>query len=138
MKSFLKRHWITILLIILLVILTFTIRGFIFSFKESYSEGDFHPVHTVQPQQKTMNVTARAQPTVAKRPSVTAIQPWMTFDYVNVVYKLPKNYMKDILGVNDTRYPNIRIDAYAEQSSIDTDLLLTTIRTYITNYQNQH
>ncbi len=134
MKAFFKQHWVAIVTVVLLAVLALAIRGFVFSFEQSYFEGDLH-----KPQ-----VPVRTQPKVAapdteqkavKQVTVESIQSWMTFDYINVVYKLPTNYMKDILGINNAKYPNIRIDAYAKQSNIDTDLLVTTVRTYVKQYQ---
>lgn len=140
MKAWLRKHWLVVTGVLMLTILALAIRAFIFNLEFSYFEGELHkPEVPVRTQQKAMVASAPVdtipQQKVAKPALVSAIQPWMTFDYVNVVYKLPQHYMKDILGINDSRYPNIRIDSYAKQSSIDTELLVTTVRTYVTQYQ---
>jgi hypothetical protein len=43
-----------------------------------------------------------------------AIESWMTFDFVNNVYHLPPNYLKDTLHIEDSRYPKIPIGRYAK------------------------
>ena len=34
------------------------------------------------------------------------IRPWMTFDYINRIFNLPKDYLKDQLQISDAHYPN--------------------------------
>ena len=59
---------------------------------------------------------------------VASIHTWMTFDYVNVVFKLPPDYLKDRLSIIDPRYPNIRIDRYAMKQGESKQQLLYTIQ----------
>lgn len=61
-------------------------------------------------------------------PSAVDIETWMTFDYVNVVYKIPSTYLSNTLGISDSRYPNLRIDAYAKARGIDPNALAGQIR----------
>ncbi|MEO5645911.1 MAG: hypothetical protein ABIO57_02480 [Candidatus Paceibacterota bacterium] len=130
-KAFLRLHSITIVLIVLLVVLTIAIKYFIYSFEESFIEGDLH-------RPEIQHVDKKVTPTQkTSQLEIDAIQSWMTFDYVNVAYKLPANYLKDILGINTPKYPNVRIDTYAKQSNIDQSLLLTTVQHYVRVYQNR-
>jgi hypothetical protein len=132
MKSFkhwLKKHWVVIFLIVIILALFFTIRYFIYSLEKSYTEGELHtPYYHHRGSNKAQSQSA------APEVSINDIQAWMTFDYVNVVFKLPKDYLKNILGINDARYPNIRIDRYGRDYHIDQTVLLTTIKKYITTY----
>lgn len=128
-KQWLRKHWLTVALIILIFALFFTIRYFIHSLEKSYSEGELRPRYY----HHTRTVT-NADQTAAPQVSVSDIAPWMTFNYINVVFNLPTDYLKNIFGINDPRYPNIRIDRYAKESHIDRTLLLNTIKKYITTY----
>ncbi len=65
---------------------------------------------------------------------VSIIQPWMTFDYVNRIFALPRAYLQTELGVNDARYPQLPIYRYAEADKIDTATLTEEIRTAVRNY----
>jgi hypothetical protein len=142
--EYIKHNWITILLLTLLIGLTIAIKIFIHQFETSYYEGEFHrPEINTRHMDRRMVLTdlpdspQSAKLKTADAPSVDSIQPWMTFDYVNVVYKLPTNYLKQILGISNSKYPNVRIDTYGKQSGIDQTLLLTTIKKYVTTYQSQ-
>jgi len=66
--------------------------------------------------------------------SVNNIMTWMTFDYINVIFKLGPNYLKNALMIDDNRYPNIRIDRYAKHHSINNQVFLRVIQQLITNY----
>ena len=52
------------------------------------------------------------QPATAGDASST--QAWMTFDYINHVYMLPDDYMKNALTIQDARYPRLTIAALAK------------------------
>ena len=43
---------------------------------------------------------------------VSAIRPWMTFDYINRLFNLPSDYLKTALKITDSRYPRITISNY--------------------------
>jgi hypothetical protein len=126
-----KKYWSMIAIGILVVLLVVEGRYFINSFHADYMQGELRPVY--RHHQRLPLVTPAPSPTR----KVSTIQPWMTFDYVNVVFGLPTDYLKNILGINNPKYPNIRIDRYAKQSNIDQTLLLKTIRHYTANYAQQ-
>jgi len=67
-----------------------------------------------------------------------SIKPWMTFNYINVVFKLEPTYLKNILNINDKRYPDIRIDNYSRRLNKDQTSTIKEIEKAITNqYQNK-
>lgn len=136
MKSFrhwFKKHWAVITLITLIFALFFTIRYFIHSIEQSYSEGQLRPVYYYHHNGRTPVFQQRTP----QKLTANTIQPWMTFDYINFVFKMPPSYLKNILGITDTRYPNIRIDRYAKIYQIDQTVLLTTIKKYVTTFTAQ-
>ncbi len=126
-----KNHWSIITIGILLVLLVLETRFFISSFHADYAQGVLRPDY--HHHQRLPLVTSVGQST----PAVNVIQPWMTFDYVNVVYNVPSSYLKNILGINNPKYPNIRIDRYAKAVNMNQALLLQTIRQYISSYKLQ-
>ena len=64
------------------------------------------------------------------------IQSWMTFDYVNVIFKLPPAYLRTELHITDPRYPNIQISHYAARNRLNTAQFVGEIETAIHNYGN--
>lgn len=138
-RTTLKKHWVVIAVTGLLVVLIFEARYFIITVQSYYSQGELRPVyHHQRPTVQQGASTVKKEATPESAPSISSIQLWMTFDYINVVFNLPKNYLKDILGLNDSQYPNIRLDTYASRSNIDSQVLLKTVKQYIVVYNQTH
>jgi hypothetical protein len=68
---------------------------------------------------------------------VGAIRSWMTFDYINKIFALPKDYLKDQLHISDPRYPNIALSSYASENKIATTEAVNDIEGAIVHYFNQ-
>jgi hypothetical protein len=71
-------------------------------------------------------------------PAITApeeIEPWMTFAYINFVFKLPDEYLKMKLGISLDRYPNIQIARYIRLTHADTVYFLTSLRRAVGEYR---
>jgi hypothetical protein len=59
----------------------------------------------------------------------------MTFDYINKVFKLPQDYLKNILGVSsDRNYPNETIGHYARSKKEKSSTVLTQVQEALHNY----
>lgn len=138
-RSFLKRHWRIFVASILAVLLIYMVYYFVHSLRSSYSQGVLRPDYPYTEQVTVQSRAVQALPLAPAHvePSITSIQSWMTFDYLNVVFRMPSDYFKNLLGINDSRYPNIRIDSYARESHIDQHVLLDTIKHYISVYKDQ-
>ena len=65
---------------------------------------------------------------------VGLIQPWMTFDYVNTIFKLPATYLKDTLNISDSSFPKISLAKYAKSKGIATSDFLVTVRNAVTGF----
>ncbi len=52
------------------------------------------------------------------------IRTWMTFRYINLVFHLPADYLKDALDVADARYPNLSISSLAKSQKTDGNQIL--------------
>lgn len=77
-----------------------------------------------------MNASSTAQIV----PTVASIQHWMTFDYVNKTFKIPKEYLQQKLLIQDTRYPNRSIRQYAQMHKLDATVFLEQVKSAIQVY----
>jgi hypothetical protein len=65
------------------------------------------------------------------------IAPWMTFRFVNIIFSMPENYLKDKLSIADSRYPDMTIDKCANSTNRNKTSFLeevkSTVRDFIKN-----
>ena len=112
----------TCLFILLMVILVWFVRGFTnlarvrFYMPRHGLHGIFNPNRVV---------------------AVEKIQSWMTFDYLNFVFQLPPAYLKDSLKINDTTYPNLQLNNYANKVHISSAQFIKNVQSAILNYGNR-
>jgi hypothetical protein len=109
--------------ILLCIALVFSTRYFVRSVQQDYLNGELRVRH--RKENPLLYIEER-------------VKPWMTFDYINVIFKLPPNYFKDTFSITDPKYPNIRIDQYAKRNNVSLSTLLTTIREHISSYFTLH
>lgn len=69
-----------------------------------------------------------------KNLSVDEIESWMTFAYINFVFKLPTNYLQSDLQLFDSRYPNIQIRRYARMNHLDEAELVKNVQNAVTSF----
>lgn len=66
----------------------------------------------------------------------------MTFQYINLVFSLPKDYLKDELQITDSKYPNISIAKYIKRNNGDRNQFIidlkNTIRVHMTSSPIKH
>lgn len=62
------------------------------------------------------------------------ITSWMPFSYINKVFDLPPEYLKNALEITDPRYPVLTIRKYAQDNHLDNTQLLKTTKQAIKNY----
>ena len=69
--------------------------------------------------------------------NVDLISSWMTFDYINTIFVLPADYLKNTLGLSDARYPRITIAHYEKNHTLsDAEFLLqikATVKAYFSH-----
>lgn len=69
------------------------------------------------------------------------IQPWMTFEYVNKNFDLPKEYLRDTLHITHTKYPAVGIRDVAR--NIETSpkeyvhTVIGAVQSYLESRNNQ-
>lgn len=64
------------------------------------------------------------------------IDIWMTFQYINFVFGIPEDYLKDQLHITDTRYPNMTLGKYMKNENIDKADFLEKIKDMIRVYMS--
>jgi hypothetical protein len=64
----------------------------------------------------------------ATEADVVRISEWMTFEYINTVFDLPPNYLKDTLHIDDAKYPSITLGQYATKVGIDSTTFTVSVR----------
>jgi hypothetical protein len=125
----LTHHQVKILKIVGVVILAIvcvaSVVWFVYGYRELSQEGALQPAYTREGQGRVYHAM-----------DVNDIQSWMTFNYINVVFKMPSSYMKNALGITDPAYPNIRIDTYAKKHNISLPAFMIGVRQGITSYLN--
>jgi hypothetical protein len=62
------------------------------------------------------------------------IASWMSFDYINKLYDLPSDYLKNKLSISDVKYPNISIRAYVRSGHIDEVIFLKQVQDSVSQY----
>ena len=63
------------------------------------------------------------------------IQTWMTFGYVNRVFALPSEYLRQHLNILDSHYPNVQIGHYAKAIKLNTHTFLDSVRNQVKEYE---
>lgn len=75
-----------------------------------------------------------------KQTNVTSIQDveyidvWMTFEYINFIFNLPENYLKDMLYIDDTHYANLSIGRYIKDKKLDRDIFINEVKNKVKEY----
>jgi len=119
-----KRSSHKIIIIILAILCLASLIWFIFSINKLRRSGELRSNYNFKKHSIYLhNMT-----------NVNNIMPWMTFDYINVIFRLDPSYLKNNLMINNPRYPNIRIDNYTKYLHLDTQVFLHNIQQAITNY----
>ena len=113
-KSSAKKNML--IFVILLVLLVLVLVSFVRSLDSFYSTGQLRIHH------RNQQISSE---------QINNIRGWMTFDYINVVFKLSSDYLKNGLNITDPKYPNLRIDQYAKKQKINVQQVLLTIQQLI-------
>ena len=115
--------WQNRIVLVLLVTLVVALLWLAQSIHRAYRDGEFH-----RERRSGKQVIA---------PSIQDIEPWMTFDYVNKLFNLPAEYLRETLHIEDSHYPNIQIGNYADRVSADPELFIIAVRNAVRDYRNK-
>ncbi|MDD4989115.1 MAG: hypothetical protein PHV42_01680 [Candidatus Pacebacteria bacterium] len=77
----------------------------------------------------------------SSRPSLAAdislIQSWMTFDYINVTFKIPPDVLKSSLHITDAHYPRISLARYAKSIATSSPAFLLDVQNAVRDFLAQ-
>ncbi|MDR3582329.1 MAG: hypothetical protein P4L67_03590 [Candidatus Pacebacteria bacterium] len=65
------------------------------------------------------------------------IRAWMTFGYINKIFGLPPDFIKDSFHITDPRYPNLTISQYAGSGGVAEADFMTSLEAAIGNRLKQ-
>ena len=69
---------------------------------------------------------------------VGLIRPWMTFDYINTLFKVSPDYLKTQLSITDTSYPRLSISGYAKYEQTSSATVLDEVENSLAAYLASH
>jgi hypothetical protein len=69
---------------------------------------------------------------------VGLIRPWMTFDYINTLYKVPPDYLETQLSITDPSYPRLSLSGYAKYDATSTAAVLGIVENSLAAYLTAH
>ena len=112
-KEIFQKHFWRIIFIILLFALIVLLSWFIVDIESLYQSGALRPTrgfHRIYIPEQLSNPDQ--------------IQSWMTFSYINHIFRLPSDYLSTSLTIQESRYPNLTISRYAKTKNLnDLDFL---------------
>ena len=112
-----------ILIVILLVVCFFQIRALFY---------DLTPLKAHNGQYEDNGYGALMRGPDSILPS--EIQPWMTFGYIDFVFRLPPGYLENALHISAKQYPNIQIAHYARMNHLVLTQFLSGIQQAVAQY----
>ena len=62
------------------------------------------------------------------------IRSWMTFDYLNRLFALPPDYLREQLHITNTHYPRLTIAAFAKGTGTDPAATLDAVQNAVRSY----
>ncbi len=124
-QSWFSRHGRarTIVIVFLIALSIVELRSIFIEFHETYVRGNGYLSYRHGQMQRTPVVTTPGD-----------IAGWMTFRYLNFVFKLPPAYLATELHISDKQYPNIQISRYARTHQIDSVQFLDSVQKAVASY----
>ncbi|MDD5377413.1 MAG: hypothetical protein PHH16_04870 [Candidatus Gracilibacteria bacterium] len=92
--------------------------------------GNHAPISELLLRNKETNQTSIAD--------VDYIDTWMTFQYINFVFDIPEDSLKNTLHIEDPRYPNLPVGGYIRSKKLDKTVLLNEIKEAVREYIRLH
>lgn len=65
---------------------------------------------------------------------VGVIRSWMTFGYINTIFKVPPAYLKNALSISDAAYPQLSLYGYADKEHLSAATVTGEVQTALFNY----
>ncbi len=125
MKKVLKKSewrkdnlWRAVLSVAFFSVIVFTLYAIESNIDATYGLGELAPQNRIH--HPNLRRPAALEP--------AAIATWMTFDYLNRIFKLPPEYLKASLSITDARYPRMTVKRYASDRRSDPAIVLTAVK----------
>jgi hypothetical protein len=64
----------------------------------------------------------------------TVIRPWMTFDYINTLFTIPPDYLKNALSISDQSYPKLSLYGYANHQHMNITIVVSEVESSTREY----
>ena len=65
---------------------------------------------------------------------VTIIRSWMTFDYINKLFNIPSDYLKNTLSISDSSYPQLSLYSYANYQHVNVTTVVSEVESSTRDY----
>jgi hypothetical protein len=62
------------------------------------------------------------------------LRSWMTFAYINKLFALPPEFLKNAFDITNANYPNLTVSGYVGSRHLDEVTFMTSLETAIGNY----
>jgi hypothetical protein len=117
--------WIYIVTAVLVILLLAAVIWFSADVVSLHKQGVFTPA------------ASRIHRPFFSRPTIAAnqIQGWMTFGYIEHVYKIPESYLQTQISSTSALQPNNTLDTYGASRNLDSAAFVEKIRSAVTAYQ---
>jgi len=66
------------------------------------------------------------------------IDTWMTFQYINFIFEMPNDYLKNGLNIKNNNYPNLPIGRYIKNEKLDKMVVINKIKMLVREYLRLH
>lgn len=116
-----RLNWENILIAVLVIACATALWWLVAGIHSSYRQGSLRSRY-----HRRALITTPASP--------QQIQAWMTFDYINHIFNLTPDYLKQALNITDKKYPNVSLQSYAKQNNLNGQIFLQSIKQAVSNY----
>lgn len=121
-------HRILVVILICLLVLFFYLC---YNLEQQYQRIEHQNLIKVQ----KLNLTNIRHRHALTANDTSLIESWMTFNYISAVFAVPADYLKNSLGLNDSKYPYLTINHYARAHKLNvqtfTNNLIGTVKQYL-------
>jgi len=115
-----------IILTILLVVLFFLLaRDFRIARRANLGENRSNLIQLLLRHKRANEITDK---------DVEYVDYWMTFGYIDTVFNLPLNYLKDRFNITNSRFPDITLGNYAKAAGLDRAAFITEVKQAVKDY----
>lgn len=68
---------------------------------------------------------------------VQDVERWMTFAFLNRIFGLPPEYLKEELEITNKHYPNLTIKSWAKEKNVDPREMTEQVKKFIEDFKKE-